>query len=147
MIPQKVWKWHFWKCNNWKCKSKYTSPKTAKKFESSNSCNKLYNKAFFPQQYKCAILHKTKVASEIVKLPKWPQLCHSKVEGCFFFGGIRIAFEIIRPISCFSHVLMRKWEILIRLSEFLTLSWDFLNGFKWNREKFWRFHENFSLSH
>ena len=31
--------------------------------------------------------------------------------------------------------------------EFLTFWRDFLNRFKWNHKKFWRFHENFSLSH
>ena len=54
---------------------------------------------------------------------------------------------VYRPISCFSHDIMRKWEIIIRMSEFLSFSWDFFNCFKWNHEKFWRFHANFSLSH
>ena len=69
-----------------------------------------------------------------------------------------IVSKTFRMISYYSYVLiifidrsaaflMRKWEILMRMSEFLTFSWYFLNGFKWNHEKFWRFHENFSLSH
>ena len=60
----------------------------------------------------------------------------------------KIKFKIFRPISCFSHVLMISWEILIRMSEFLTFSWDF-----WPRVRlvvirfyillFWHFFETF----
>ena len=46
--------------------------------------------------------------------------------------------------SC-SHDNIYKWESLIRMSEFLTFRWDFLNRFKWYHEKFCCFHENFLL--
>ena len=57
---------------------------------------------------------------------------------------------MIRPITCFSHVfmrLMRKWEILMKTSEFLMISFETIWKISWESEKFWHSNENFWLSH
>ena len=64
--------------------------------------------------------------------------------------AMKSPIKTILYIARLSSFLMISWEsekILIWMIEFLTFWWDFLNNFKLNHEKFWRFNENFSHSH
>ena len=63
---------------------------------------------------------------------------------------IRQHCSIISLIISFSHVLMklmRKWEILIKMSEFLMMSFEIILKISWESEKFWHSNDNFLLSH